>query len=216
VSQLQSGRSAVLSNQVGAVPFPTGGSIGTIEGTVQFSVDGVASGAPIDVRTFEHGGEGRAVFTLPTSLPIGRHTIGAAFAPADPVANAPASGSTVVTISVAPAVTVAPAPGKSSAATGGRHASTTRLVLSHRKITTHARLAVRVSVTAPGQVPAGKVRIRDAGHTVKTVTLHHGVASFRLPKLTARAHHLTATYYGSQLSTASTSIVKTVRVVRAR
>lgn len=214
VMQLGNSRSAALSNQVGAVPFPTGGTIGTLEGSVQFSVDGSASGTPIEVLTFDHGGEGRAVFTLPPTLTIGRHVIGAVFAPSDPTTNALASGSTVVTIAVAPATSVAPAPGKSSKPSAGRHVSTTRLKLAHKKISVHARLRVRVAVTSPGQSPAGKVRIRDAGRTVKTVTLHHGVASFTLPKLGVRKHHLTATYYGSQFTTASTSIVKSVRVFR--
>ncbi len=214
VSQLGSGRTGELSNQVGAVPFPTGGTIGTIDGMVQFSVDGVDSGAPIAVRRFDHGGEGRAVFTLPTTLSIGKHTIGAAFSPADGNANAPSAASTVVTISVAPATSVPPAPGRSSKPTAGRHVSTTRLTLAHRRLSAHSRLRVRVAVRAPGQTPAGKVRIRDAGRTVKTVTLHHGAASFTLPKLRRGARHLTATYYGSQFTTASTSVVKTVRVLR--
>ncbi|CAN5263798.1 hypothetical protein BH11ACT2_BH11ACT2_15300 [soil metagenome] len=214
MSQLGSGRTAELSNVVGAVPFPSGGSIGSIEGSVQFSVAGTASRSPIAVLSFAHGGGGRAEFTLPSSLSIGKHTIGAAFTPADPVANAAASGSTVVTIAVAPAVTKPPAPGTSSKPSGGRHASTTRLTLAHKKITTRSRLTVHVAVTAAAQVPQGTVRIRDAGHTVKVVTLHHGVASVTLPRLHAGKRHLTATYYGSQVSTASTSVVKSVRVVR--
>ena len=181
---------------------------------MQFSVDGMASGSPIAVLTFDHGGEGRAVFTLPATLSVGKHTIGAAFSPSDPAANSAVSGSTVVTITVAPAVTAPPAPGTSSKPTGGRQVSTTRLALAHARASTHAHVKVRVAVTAPGQTPAGKVRIRDAGHTLKTVTLHHGAASFALPKLKARTHHLTATYYGSQFTTASTSVVKKLRVVR--
>ncbi|HWJ85477.1 MAG TPA: Ig-like domain repeat protein [Cellulomonas sp.] len=69
---------------------------------------------------------------------------------------------------------------------------------------------IKVTVSATGVTPTGKVTIKDGKKVVKTVTIKSGKATVKLPKLKAGKHKLVVTYTGSTTVASKASAAKTV------
>ena len=69
---------------------------------------------------------------------------------------------------------------------------------------------LKVTVSATGVTPTGKVTIKDGSKVIKTVAIKSGKATVKLPKLKAGKHKLVVTYTGSSTVSAKASAAKTV------
>jgi Bacterial Ig-like domain (group 3) len=98
-------------------------------------------------------------------------------------------------------------------------ATTTRLALSHGKITFGHEQAERLAVTVTprtGGTPSGKVKVKAGSATLCTITLANGNGACTLAraKLRPGSYKLTATYGGDGVYATSTSAKKTLTVSR--
>lgn len=163
-------------------------SQGTPAGTVAFR-DGSKRLAVVKVL------RGKAVYTLPRTLAVGKHNVTAQFLPSG--STIAGSTSKVVTIVVSKAT------------------STTTLKIADKSLHGSQKPKATVTVKAAGtSAVAGTVRIYDGKKLVKAVTLKKGQATVTLPKLARGTHHLHAVYVTNATVSASTSLA--VKVTSAR
>ncbi|WP_344733332.1 Ig-like domain-containing protein, partial [Nocardioides fonticola] len=165
----------VVSGQLPVATVRVTPVVGAAAGTVQMSLDGAPFGVPLTLS----GGE--VEVTLPDTLAVGEHAIGAAFAPSDTAMFAPSSGES--TLSVDRAAT------RITASVDGDD------------------LVARVAVEAPGAgTPTGQVRFSVDGTVVGTVDLVSGTARLA-QRLTAPSSTVAVEYLGDdRFQPASSSI----------
>jgi hypothetical protein len=98
--------------------------------------------------------------------------------------------------------------------------STTALDLSAAKLTYGdeqvEQLSVTVSPRYPGTTPAGRMTVKESTTTLCVITLKSGKGSCKLSakRLRAGSYHLVATYGGSSNFKGSTSVKKTLTIVK--
>jgi hypothetical protein len=152
---------------------------GTSAGSVQFSLDGVALGAPVAL-----GADGTASspnLLATGALAPGAHQVGAAFTPSDTGSYA-GSSATTVTLTVAQAATA--------------------ITLAMRP----DRLSATVTPVAPGAgVPTGTVTFRVGASRVGQAMLHDGVATLAYRVRAGQASEVAADYGGDVDFTASST-----------
>lgn len=145
----------------------------------------IASGVPV-------AADGTAQVPLPAGLAVGRHLLGAVFAPA------PDSG-WLSSSSPTAALTVTPA--------------TTRTSFSFAKATVTVGTRARVNATVTG-ARTGFVRAYVGTTLVGSGTLTSGKATFLLKRLGSGTYTVRVRFVGSAVAAASTSPAKTLKVVR--
>lgn len=163
-------------------------------GTVRVAVDGTTVAEPTLV-------DGAATVTLPATLGVGQHAVRVTYLGSPGVGTT--SSDTTVTVAKA--------------------ATKVALSLSSTKATARkTALTATVAVTVPGTTvdPTGKVDIKVAGTTVRTVTLaaaQHGRITVTLPAFATAAAKVpvTARYAGSSTLVAATSPATNVAVAKA-
>ncbi|WP_170207815.1 Ig-like domain repeat protein [Rarobacter incanus] len=152
----------------------------TATGTVQFVVDGQASGAPVQIA------DAKASFDIST-LPAGSHTIVATYSGDDTTSSATSAAHTVVINKVASAVTLS---GVETATVGASNVLTATV--------TPATATGTVQFVVDGQASGAPVQIADAK------------ASFDISTLPAGSHTIVATYSGDDATSSATSAAHTV------
>ena len=153
--------------------------VGATTGTVQFSVDGVALGAPVAVTAGGTATSPALTDAAGHALAVGSHHVDAAFTPGDATVYAGSAALQQVLV-----VT---------------QASTTTDVSVHP-----GSLEATVAVTAPGTgTPSGSVRFSVDGTDVGTAALVDGVATLTRALPASRSHAVAATYLGDASFAAS-------------
>lgn len=96
-------------------------------------------------------------------------------------------------------------------------ASTTTLALIKKKITAGTRAKARITLSAAGGTPTGKVALFDGTRRVKTYLVSAtGPLTVMLPQLAAGTHRLTARYLGDSSRNASQSKTVTLTVIKKK
>ena len=153
---------AVLSVQNATSAYGTANSAtatvtattGTTTGSVQFSVDGAASGAPVQLSS------GTATYSLPVLI-TGTHTVTAAYSGDNTFASATLTGIPLVV---------------------AKAGTTTALALSSTSINPGQSETFTATVTsATTDIPTGTVAFLDGTTVLATPTISNGVATTPLP-----------------------------------
>ena len=177
---------AVLSVQNATSAYGTANSAtatvtataGTPTGSVQFSVDGIASGSAIQLSS------GTATYSLPV-LTAGPHTISASYSGDNTFA---AAILTDIPLLVAKAGT------------------TTTLALSSTSINPGQSETFTATVTsATTGIPTGTVAFMDGTAVLATPTISNGVATYTTTALLSGTHTISANYRGDTNYTASSA-----------
>ncbi len=151
-------------------------SAGAPTGTVTFT-DGtkVLGNAPLD-------SDGRATFTT-SSLAAGRHSIAAAYVPADPLAFSASSATLTQNVT--------------STSTSTSAASTTTLTSTPNPSTFGQPVTFAATVKGNGGTPTGSVVFTDGATALGTAVLDNsGQAAFATSALNAGSHAIAAAYGG--------------------
>ncbi len=157
---------------------------GTPTGTVQFSIDGVISGSPVNLAS------NAATITLP-SLAVGSHTVSAAYS-GDSNFSAISATAIPFTITKANTATVLTLVSPTPAPTGTGVSMTFSAVVSN------------ASAGSSG-TPTGSVQFLDGSTVLNTVALTGNAATLTTSFSTPTTHAVTAVYLGDANFSTSTS-----------
>ncbi len=134
---------------------------------------------------------GHAVWTS-SALPVGLHTLTAAYA--GDALNAATNATASVTIDIA--------------------VTSTTLASSANPADAGSAITLTAQVTGNGGAPTGSVTFRDGGASLGTATLAGSAATLTLNTLAPGIHQLTAVYSGDAVDAASTSAALAQQVAR--
>jgi large repetitive protein len=176
VAVTSSGSPATVLNPITFTASVTGNG-GTPEGSVVFSVDGVAgSSLPLVA--------GKASYTNST-LGVGSHVVAASYSGDTNDSASSSSGFTQVIQAIATSTSIA------TASTGGT--------------TPQTLLVATVAAAGTGPVPTGTVLFKDDSKTIGTATLDGNGAATLLPDLAPATYNIHAEYSGDAIHSTSTS-----------
>lgn len=183
-TELQVDRTTATVGSVVTATVAVDSGVGNPAGTVQFTVNGAASGDPVVL-----GGSG----TASTSLRLteaGSFVIGARFTPSGTQHQPSAATAQTVTVLEAPV--------------------TAALTLGAvRDVAATEQATVTATVTQSRGTPSGTVTFAAGGETV-TAQVSNGTATAQLPTLAAGDYTLTATYTGPDVSAHATPVAFSV------